>query len=102
MKPTQETLNNFGGYGRFSVTCLKTNKTIYSEPITKSINHSGNWGDQINGKITGDYNGKSRGAIVESESLITEANGFHKIEVIEGGSPFSAIEKRLEAYRSQM
>ena len=98
---TKEVLRQFGGYGRFTVDCLETGHRVYCEPIAPNVKYTGNWGDEdpVTGKLTGSYNGKSRGAIVASESLITEENGFTKIEIIEGGSPFYAIEQRFDEYK---
>lgn len=91
-----KTIRNFGGYGRHTVSDFASGRKFYIEPIIPNTKYSGNWGDQnhVTGKLTGDYNGKSRGGVTEEESLITEANGFKNIRVVKG-SPYSEIEKML-------
>lgn len=82
--------------GRFIVYSFRTGKTYYVEPIINA--HTPEWGsiDPATGKLMhkkGD--GKHRGGIKESESLITPENGFlpEKITMLEVGvSPHHAIE----------
>jgi hypothetical protein len=83
--------------GRFMVTSARTGKTYAVEPIGDP--HV-NWGSVDpadagqKGKLMhkkGD--GKYRGSIDEDQSLITEANGFTNIQMLDPGtSPFAAIE----------
>jgi hypothetical protein len=90
-------LRNTDDTGRFLVTSARTGKTYAVEPIGDP--HV-NWGSVDpadagqKGKLMhkkGD--GKYRGSIDEDQSLITEANGFINIQMLEPGtSPFAAIE----------
>ncbi|MDG1332883.1 MAG: hypothetical protein P8P74_11180 [Crocinitomicaceae bacterium] len=97
MKRVKHFLTNRDETGRFIVRSLKTGKTYYVEPIEKGRPPS--WGDldPATKKTTGNYGKKYRGAVAESESMITELNGFSNISTVLG-SPFSEIEKRDEAY----
>lgn len=90
-------MKNFNGYGRQIVKDQKTNRTFLIEPIVENENQTGNWGDvdPATKKITGEYDGKTRGAILEKESLITEGNGCFNIRTV-NGSPYSEIEKMLK------
>jgi len=78
--------------GRFY---FRHNGKVYCvEPIDNG-NRDGNWGNQIPGankveKVTSKY----KGAVKESESIITEENGFKNIVMLEPGqSPFEYIER---------
>lgn len=84
-----------GKDGRHLVHSTRTGKTYLVEPITPHANKlTSGWGDQVGDKITGDYGNKHVGAIVESESVITEDNGFKNIvDILTGTSPYSEIEK---------
>ena len=97
MKRVKHFLTNRDETGRFIVRSLKTGRTYFVEPIEKSRPPS--WGDldPATKKRTGSYGKKYRGAVSESESMITELNGFSNISCV-AGSPFSEIEKRDEAY----
>ena len=80
--------------GRFIVTSLKTGKKYYVEPIDNGEKLS--WGDinPATKKLEGDYGTKHKGAVKESESLITEENGFVNITTLPPGfSPLEYIEK---------
>ena len=80
--------------GRFIVTSLKTGKKYFVEPIDNGEKMT--WGDinPATKKIEGDYGSKHKGAVKESESLITEENGFAKIITLPPGfSPLEYIEK---------
>lgn len=85
---------NTDATGRFIVKSARTGKTYAVEPIDKGVKT--NWGsiDPASGELMhkkGD--GKFKGAIKESESLITEENGFINVQLLEPGtSPFHAIE----------
>ena len=79
--------------GRFIVKSLKTGKKYYVEPIDSGERTE--WGDlnPCTKKLEGDYGSKHKGSIKESESLITEENGFENIVVLEPGfSPLEYIE----------
>lgn len=81
--------------GRYYVTDFKTGRKFCVEPIG---NNHVIWGD-INPAtkvIEGDYGDKYRGSIDESESIITEENGYKNIVTLKAGdSPNSYIEKLL-------
>lgn len=80
--------------GRFVVKSLKTGKTYFIEPIDGGERID--WGDinPATKKIEGDYGTKHKGAIKESESLITEENGFKNIVTLGPGySPLDYIEQ---------
>lgn len=80
--------------GRFIVTSLKTGKKYFVEPIDNGIRTE--WGDlnPSTKKLEGDYGTKHKGSIKESESLITEENGFVNIKTLPPGySPLEYIEQ---------
>lgn len=86
-------LVNTDDTGRFIVKSFKTGKTYYVEPIDGGERTE--WGDlnPCTKKLEGDYGSKHKGAIKESESLITEENGFDNIVVLQPGfSPLEYIE----------
>jgi hypothetical protein len=91
------TLKEFKGYGRHIVHDPSSGRTFYVEPILPNVHYRAVWGDvdPATKRLTGTYNGKSRGGVTEQESLITEANGFKNIRLVEG-SPYSEIEKILQ------
>jgi hypothetical protein len=64
--------------GRYYITDTKTGRKFCVEPI--DVGGHRTWGDvdPATKKLTGDYGDKS-GAIKESESIITEENGFTDI-----------------------
>lgn len=89
--------------GRFIVKSLVTGKSYFVETIGDS--RPAYWGDldPATKKMTGSYGEKHCGCISDKESLITEENGFDKIEYLGVGvSPMSAIEKRDREYEKQM
>lgn len=92
-------LENTDETGRFIYTSLVTGKQYYVEPI--GTGRSADWGDKdpVTKKMTGSYGDKYTGCVSEKQSLITEENGFTKIETLEKGtSPLSAIEARDKEY----
>jgi len=101
MKRIKHFLTNRDETGRFLVRSLKTGKLYFVEPIEKG--RPPDWGDvdPVTKKTTGSYGTKYRGAVSESDSMITELNGFTNISMVTG-SPFSEIEMRDEAYLKQM
>lgn len=92
-------LTNTDETGRFIVKSLTTGKTYYIEPIGNG--YPADWGDinPATKQIEGSYGQKYTGCVTEKESLITEDNGFTKIEVLDKGvSPLSVIELRDKEY----
>ena len=80
--------------GRFIVTSLKTGRKYYVEPIDNGLRTE--WGDlnPATKKLEGDYGDKYKGSVKESESLITEENGFENIVTLEPGYyPLDYIEQ---------
>jgi len=87
-------LMNTDDTGRFIVKSLKTGKTYYIEPVDDGDRTE--WGDinPATKKVEGDYGAKHKGAIKESESLITKENGFDNIVKLgHGYSPLEYIEQ---------
>lgn len=79
--------------GRVVIVSQRTGKAYAWEPVG---NPRTNWGDvnQATGKVEGNYGTKYRGSIPGDTSLITEANGFIKIDFLKPGqSPLKAIEE---------
>ena len=80
--------------GRFIVYSQRTGRSYFVEPIETA--HTPKWGsvDPATGNLMhkkGD--GKYRGGISASESMITQENGFSKIHELERGtSPLLAID----------
>ena len=101
MKTIREFLTNRDETGRFIVKSLKTGKVHFVEPIQHGRPPS--WGDvdPAAKKITGIYGAKYTGAVKESDSMITEPNGFTSISLI-NGSPFGEIERRDQEYFAAM
>jgi len=95
-------LTNTDETGRFIVKSLRTGKTYYVEAIDG--NQRNQWGDfdPVTKKFQGDYGAKYKGCIKESESLITEENGFTKIHTLtpetSTESPLSYIDKLDDEY----
>lgn len=88
--------------GRFIVTSLTTGRKYYVEPLDNGTRTE--WGDlnPATKKIEGEYGAKHKGAIKESESLITEENGFENIVTLEPGySPLEYIEQLDKKYEKQ-
>lgn len=79
--------------GRFLVRSYRTGRTYYVEPI--GPDRAADWGsyNPSTGKIENKKGaGKHRGAIDESDSMITKENGFTDIRYSGiGGSPFEII-----------
>ena len=89
--------------GRFIVTSLKTGRKYFVEPINGNTRTS--WGDldPATKKMTGNYGERYEGCVSEKDSLITEKNGFEKIELLGPGvSPMSEIDRRDREYQKQM
>ena len=85
--------------GRFIVTSLKTGRKYYIEPIDSGARID--WGDinPATKKLEGSYGSKHKGSIKESESLITEENGFTNIKTLPPGySPLDYIEELDKKY----
>jgi len=84
--------------GRFYVT-TKEGRTFCVEPIDNSSSHHAEWGDVDPASkklMTGTYGEKHKGAIHESESIITKENGFKNIVMLPPGtSPMGYIEQLL-------
>lgn len=96
-------LYNSDKTGRFIIKSKITGKKYYVEPIGNT--HAADWGDldPATKKMTGTYGERYEGCIPEKESLITEENGFEKIELLEAGiSPLSVIDARDKEYQKQM
>lgn len=88
--------------GRFIVTSLKTGRKYYVEPIDNGLRTE--WGDlnPATKKLEGDYGDKYKGSVKESESLITEENGFENIVTLEPGySPLDYIEQIDKQYQNK-
>lgn len=86
--------------GRFIVTSLVTGRKYYVEPIDSGTRTD--WGDinPATKKIEGDYGTKYRGSVRESESLITEENGFGNIVTLPPGySPLEYIQQLDKKYQ---
>ena len=74
-------------------------RTFCVEPIDNSLGKGRKWGDldPATKKVTGHYGEKHIGAIHESDSIITEANGYRNIEILDGGvSPMGHILNLIE------
>lgn len=93
-------LENRDETGRFIVTSTRTNKKYFVEPIGDS--RPSDWGsyNPSTGNIENKKgSGKYTGSINESESLITEQNGFKNIKYSgKGVSPLSIIEELDSKY----
>lgn len=86
-------LTNTDETGRMIVHSTRTGKTYAVEAIGT---FKTNWGDMdpATKKTTGSYGNKYRGAIDAEDSMITEENGFIKIQNLKPGtSPIGVIEK---------
>lgn len=79
--------------GRFIVISKTTGIKYFVEPVG---NVKTRWGDvdPATKKVTGKYGQKYRGSIDESESIITDENGFKNIVTLKPGeSPLTYIDK---------
>ena len=87
--------------GRFLVKSKETGIVYFVEPIDNGKPEK-LWGDvdPASKKLTGDYGNKRRGAIKESESLITIENGFENIGIVKG-SPLGEIDRRDRLYQNK-
>lgn len=98
-------LTNTDETGRMLVKSTRTGREYGVEPITPHKEHQvRKWGsiDPATGNLMNKKGaGKYTGAISEDESLITEANGFINIQVLEKGtSPLHAIKVMDDKYPS--
>ncbi|MGJ8591541.1 MAG: hypothetical protein ACSHXF_03285 [Aquaticitalea sp.] len=84
--------------GRFVVSSKITGITYFVEVIDNGKPDK-LWGDidPATKKLTGDYGNKNAGAVKESDSLITESNGFINIETFKG-SPMGERDHRDKQY----
>lgn len=80
--------------GRYYITDIETGRKFCVEPIDSGGNQK-LWGDldPATKKLTGSYGEKSRGAINEEDSIITEENGF--VNIGYANNPMDYIEKLL-------
>lgn len=93
-------LVNSDDTGRFIVTSLVTGRKYYVEPL--DTGERTEWGDlnPSTKKLEGAYGSKHKGSVRESESMITEENGFENIVTLEPGySPLECIEQLDKKYR---
>jgi len=90
----QQFLTRTDESGRFIVCSGRTGKVYAVEPIDNGVRT--NWGsiDPATKELTNKKgHDKYRGAVAADESLITEANGFRNIRLLEPGmSPLAMIE----------
>ena len=86
--------------GRFIVKSQVTGVIYFVEPIDHGKSDM-LWGDidPATKKLTGDYGSQRRGAVKESESLITDSNGFKNIGIFKG-SPLGEIDRRDMLHQS--
>ena len=101
-KAIKNFLVNSDDTGRFIVKSLKTGQTYFVEPIDNG--NKTEWGDlnPATKKIEGDYGTKYKGAVKESESLITKENGFENITTLPPGySPLEYIEQLDKKYEQK-
>lgn len=89
--------------GRFMVVSMRTGVKYFVEPIAPK-NSGQKFGDidPATKQLTGSYGDKYRGAVEESESLITTQNGFSNIRLLDKGvSPLLAIDSIDAKYPSK-
>lgn len=63
------------------------------------------WGDidPATKNLTGNYNGKTEGAVKPEDSIVTEQNGYVNIVTLPPGvSPLDYIKRRLEELEAQV
>lgn len=87
--------------GRHIVTSFRTGRKYYVEPIGNG--RMADWGSY--NPSTGNMEnkkgaGKHTGSVNPDESVVTPENGFHNIETIDSGSPYSVIDKMDANYPS--
>ena len=82
--------------GKFYVKDLETGRLFIVEPLGFDKTGFGDI-DPVTKKCTGNYGAKNIGSVLESESVVTEENGFKNIIDIKAGeSPFRAIDRILK------
>ena len=97
-------LENGSDTGRHIITSLVTGKKYYVEVIGST--RPADWGSIVPGTnelaVKKGW-AKHAGAIEKEESMITEENGFVKIEIFkEGQSPYEEISRRDKEYEKEM
>lgn len=87
--------------GRFLLKSKATGIIYFVEPIDNGKPDM-LWGDldPATKKLTGDYGNKRRGAVSQTESLITPENGLQNIATFKG-SPLGEIDRREREYLAQ-
>lgn len=83
--------------GRYFIVDQNTGRKFCVEPIDNSAHHQ-IWGDvnPATKGLEGDYGKKYKGSVPESESIITEENGFKNIVTLTAGqNPEDYINKLL-------
>lgn len=94
-------LTNTDETGRFIVKSQRTGKTYAVEPIGNVKTKWGSIDPASKEMMHKKGDGKYRGSIDEKDSLITEANGFINIQMLEpGSSPLAEIEMLDAKYPS--
>lgn len=92
-------LTNTDETGRFIVTSKRTGKSYFVEPIGYTRTNWGSIDPASKNLMNKKGHDKYRGSIDESESLITEENGFKNIQMLAAGtSPLLAIEELDSKY----
>lgn len=88
--------------GREIVFYPETGKKYFIEYI-EPRNLKTYWGDlnQATGKVDGSYGLKYKGAIKDTESLITEENGFNVLIEDGMGSPYNTINELHEKWKKE-
>jgi hypothetical protein len=95
----EQFLANTEHTGRFIIKSPKTGISYFVEPIDPRRENSKiaeGWGDvnPASGKVEGDYGSQYKGSIKETQSLLTEENGFKNIQHLGVGvSPAGSIEE---------
>lgn len=87
----REFLKDSDHTGRF-IVFSRSGKKYYVEPC--GISHTG-FGDvnPATKKVEGDYGGKYQGSVLESESILTDDNGFTDVVTLAPGvSPLAYIQ----------
>ncbi len=84
--------------GRYLIVSRRTGRRYAVEPIDNTPARVG-WGDvnPATGDVEGDYGMKHRGSVKESESLVTEENGFLNVVTLEAGESPEAYVERVDA-----
>lgn len=87
--------------GRHIVTSFRTGRRYFVEPIGSG--RMADWGsvNPATGQMENKKGaGKHTGSVTESESMITEKNGFKNIHFVESGSPYDVITQMDSKYPS--